>query len=100
MISRSWVRARSRKKPWAARWLGRNMAVGRAVDDDPGLQRGRLPRVLEPSAARPAQVAFLDHRVEVLAELAQQQRIGVELALGVVEDVVGVEVDAVAANGR
>ena len=52
----------------------------------PGREVGRLEQVLEHVGPHRLQPALPDHRLEVLAEFAQQQRVGVELALAMARE--------------
>lgn len=73
--------------------VGLELGVGRAVRHDPGLKPGGLAETVHHFGPGLLQVALGDDAGEILFEPFQHHVIAIELALGEIEDVVGLGVD-------
>src|SRR5215212_4043677 len=75
--------------------IGNEQPVGIAVPHDPGIERRGDAEGLDRAVPGVGEVALADDVLEVDAELAQQQEVGVETALVEIEDVIGPEIEEV-----
>jgi hypothetical protein len=73
--------------------VGGRLAVEGTVHDEPGPDRRGRPQAGQHLVPHPGQVPLGDDAVEVAPQLAQDQVVGVEPALRLVEQVVGLGVD-------
>ena len=77
---------------------GKKLAIRRAVQDHPGVEQGRGAEAGKHLFPGRGDLAFADDRAEILAEIAEDQEIGVEPPLDAVKQIVGPGVDEAAAE--